>query len=93
LECGTRSVAEVYRFTLNGPAVIELDRQRLAVLICYEQILAYPVLASMLQRPTVLVGISNMYWFSGTTIPHYQGSAIRAWAKLFGVPCLTATNI
>jgi hypothetical protein len=77
---------------LNGPAVIELDRQRLAVLICYEQILAYPVLASMLQQPTVLVGISNMYWFSGTTIPRYQASAIRAWAKLFGVPYLTATN-
>jgi hypothetical protein len=77
---------------LNGPAVIELDRQRVAVLICYEQILVYPVLASMLQRPTVLVGISNMYWFSDTTIPRYQASAIRSWAKLFGVPSLTATN-
>ena len=77
---------------LNGPAVIELDRQRLAVLICYEQVLVYPVLASMLQRPTVLVGISNMYWFAGTTIPRYQASATRAWAKLFGLPYLTATN-
>lgn len=77
---------------LNGPAVIELDRQRLAVLICYEQVLVYPVLASMLQRPTVLVGISNMYWFSSTAIPRYQASAMQAWAKLFGVPYLTATN-
>lgn len=77
---------------LNGPAVIELDHQRVAVLICYEQILAYPVLTSMLQRPSVLVGISNMYWFYGTTIPRYQASAIRAWAKLFSVPYLTATN-
>ncbi len=77
---------------LNGPAVIEFGRERLAVVICYEQILAYPILASMLQRPSVLVGISNMYWFSGTTIPRYQASAIRAWAKLFDVPYLTATN-
>jgi apolipoprotein N-acyltransferase len=77
---------------LNGPAVIEIGRKRLAVLICYEQILAYPVLASMLHRPTILVGISSMYWFSGTTIPRYQASAIRAWAKLFDVPYLTATN-
>lgn len=77
---------------LNGPAVIELGRERLAVVICYEQILAFPILSSMLQRPSVLVGISNMYWFSGTTIPRYQASAIRAWAKLFGIPSLTATN-
>lgn len=77
---------------LNGPAVMELGQERLAVVICYEQILAFPVLASMLQRPSVLVGISNMYWFSGTTIPRYQASAIRAWAKLFDVPYLTATN-
>ena len=77
---------------LSGPAVIELDNQRLAVLICYEQVLVYPVLASMLQRPTVLVGISNMYWFSSTAIPRYQASAMQAWAKLFGVPYLTATN-
>ena len=77
---------------LNGPAVIEVDRQRLAVLICYEQILVSPVLTSMLQRPTVLVGISNVYWFAGTTIPRYQASATRAWAKLFALPYLTATN-
>jgi len=77
---------------LNGPAVMELGHERLAVVICYEQILVFPILASMLQRPSVLVGISNMYWFSGTTIPRYQESAIRAWAKLFDVPYLTATN-
>jgi hypothetical protein len=77
---------------LSGPAVIELDNQRLAVLICYEQVLVYPVLASMLQHPTVLVGIGNMYWFSSTAIPRYQASAMQAWAKLFGVPYLTATN-
>jgi hypothetical protein len=77
---------------LNGPAVMELGHERLAVVICYEQILLYPVLTSMIQRPTVVVGISNMYWFSGTTIPRYQASAIRAWAKLFDVPYLTATN-
>lgn len=77
---------------LNGPAVIKLGHERLAIVICYEQILVFPILASMLQRPSVLVGISNMYWFSGTTVPRYQASAIRGWAKLFGVPCLTATN-
>ena len=77
---------------LNGPAVMELGHERLAVVICYEQILVFPILASMLQRPSVIAGISNMYWFSSTTIPRYQASAIRGWAKLFDVPYLTATN-
>ena len=77
---------------LNAPASVRIDGQRVAVLICYEQILTYPILASMLQRPTVLVGISNTFWFAGTPIPRYQASAVRAWAKLFRVPYLLAVN-
>jgi len=77
---------------LAGPGVVKIDGQRVAVLICYEQILTYPILASMLQHPTVLVGISNTFWFDGTPIPRYQASAVRAWARLFGVPYLLAVN-
>ena len=77
---------------LNSPGVVRIDGQRVAVLICYEQILTYPILASMLQSPTVLVGISNMFWFADTPIPRYQASALRAWARLFRVPYLLAVN-
>ncbi len=77
---------------LAGTGVVKIDGQRVAVLICYEQILTYPILASMLQHPTVLVGISNTFWFDGTPIPRYQASAVRAWARLFGVPYLLAVN-
>ena len=78
---------------LSGPGAIQVAGERVAVLICYEQILVYPVLASMSQRPTLLVGISNTFWFSGTPIPRYQANAVRSWAKLFRVPSLTATNL
>jgi apolipoprotein N-acyltransferase len=77
---------------LDAPGVVEIDGQRLAVLICYEQVITYPILASMLQHPTVLVGISNTFWFDGTPIPRYQANAVRAWARLFGVPYLLAVN-
>ena len=77
---------------INGPGVIAIDKQRAAVLICYEQILTYPVLASMVQKPTILLGISNSYWFNGTPIPRYQRSAMRAWANLFHLPFLLAIN-
>jgi apolipoprotein N-acyltransferase len=75
-----------------SPGVVTIDGQRAAVLICYEQILTYPILASMLEQPSVVVGISNMYWFADTTIPRYQTSALRAWAKLFRLPYLLAVN-
>jgi apolipoprotein N-acyltransferase len=77
---------------LNEPGIVRIDGQRVAVLICYEQILTYPILASMLRRPSILVGISNTFWFTGTPIPRYQASAVRAWARLLGVPYLLAVN-
>jgi hypothetical protein len=77
---------------LNAPGVVAIDNQRVAVLICYEQILTFPILASMLQHPTVIVGISNTFWVDNTTIPRYQASALRGWAKLFRLPYFSAVN-
>ena len=77
---------------LNEPGIVRIDGQRVAVLICYEQILTYPILASMLQRPSILVGVSNAFWFTGTPIPRYQANAVQAWARLLGIPYLLAVN-
>ncbi len=77
---------------LNEPGIVRIGGQRVAVLICYEQILTYPILASMLQHPSILVGISNAFWVTGTPIPRYQANAVRAWARLLGVPYLLAVN-
>ncbi len=77
---------------VDSPGVVTIDGQRAAILICYEQILTYPILAAMLEHPSVVVGISNMYWFADTTIPRYQASALRAWANLFRLPYLLAVN-
>jgi apolipoprotein N-acyltransferase len=77
---------------VNGPGVIEVDHLRAAVLICYEQMLTFPVLASMLQHPTAIIGISNSFWFDETTIPAYQAAALRGWARLFRLPLFMAVN-
>ncbi len=77
---------------LDSPGVLEIDHERAAVLICYEQMLTFPIFASMLQRPTVIVGISNTFWISHTTIPRYQATALRGWAKLFRLPYFLAVN-
>lgn len=77
---------------LTAPGVLAIDHQRVAVLICYEQMLTFPILASMLQHPTVIVGISNTFWVDGTTIPTYQATALRGWARLFRLPYFLAVN-
>jgi apolipoprotein N-acyltransferase len=69
-----------------------IGNQRAAVLICYEEMLTFPVLASMLQHPTAIVGISNSFWFNETPIPVYQAAALSAWARLFHLALFTAVN-
>jgi apolipoprotein N-acyltransferase len=80
------------RLHLNGSGIISLQGQRAAVLICYEQLLTWPVLISMTQRPTVLVAVANDYWVAGTPIPSFRLAAVRAWARLFRLPYLSAVN-
>lgn len=75
-----------------GPGVIEFGGERAAILICYEQTIPFPVLASMLQRPTVLIGVSNTFWIGRTPVPRHQATAMRGWARLFDLPLLLAVN-
>ena len=77
---------------LWAPGVLAIDHQRTALLICYEQMLVFPVLASMLRHPSVIVGLSNTFWFDSTTVQRYQATALRAWAKLFHLPLFSAVN-
>jgi hypothetical protein len=77
---------------IAAPGVLTIDHQRAAVLICYEQMLTFPILVSMLQHPSVIVGISNTFWLDGTTVPRYQATALRSWARLFRLPYFLAVN-
>jgi hypothetical protein len=77
---------------LLGPGILEVRGERVAVLICYEQLLVWPVLASMAQHPTVMVAIANDHWAAHTAIPRFQLSTVRAWSRLFAIPYLSAVN-
>jgi apolipoprotein N-acyltransferase len=66
--------------------------KRAAIVICYEQPLIWPFIASAFERPGVLIGMANDYWAVGTPIPAAQKACLRAWARLLRLPCLSATN-
>ncbi len=80
------------RASFFGDPVVVSAGQRVAPLICYEQLLVWPVLQSMLHAPDMIVAIGNDWWTSSTSILAIQKASSQAWARLFGLPLVTAFN-
>lgn len=71
---------------------VDLGNQRLAPLICYEQLLVWPILQSALHRPDAIVAVGNGWWTAGTSIVDIQRTSTEAWARLFDLPLVIAFN-
>lgn len=72
--------------------VVEVAGIKIAPLICYEQLILWPILHSMLQAPDIIVATGNGWWTAGTSIVAIQNASVIAWAKLFGLPVVAAFN-
>lgn len=77
---------------LNGPGTILIDGHRTAIVICYEQLISWPILASFLENPSIIAAVSNNVWVTGTRIPEIEHTLMRSWAALFNLPVLFAEN-
>jgi len=77
---------------VTGPGTLQIGSHRLAILICYEQLLVLPIVQSALEKPSLIVGISNAAWTRHTNIPAAQQACLSAWSRLFGIPYLSAVN-
>lgn len=73
--------------------VVDLAGTRVAPLICYEQLILWPALQSLLHGPDIIVATGNGWWTAGTSIVAIQRVSTIAWAKLFGTPIVMAFNI
>ncbi|TIT10619.1 MAG: hypothetical protein E5W85_18635 [Mesorhizobium sp.] len=80
------------RAHLFANSVVELAGRRIAPLICYEQLLVWPVLQSVLHAPDAIVAVGNGWWATGTSIADIQNASTIAWARLFRLPLVTAFN-
>jgi hypothetical protein len=63
-----------------------------APLICYEQLLVWPVLQSAFHRPDVIVAVGNGWWTAGTSIIDIQRASSEAWTRLFDLPLVISFN-
>ncbi|SIQ89337.1 Carbon-nitrogen hydrolase [Rhizobium sp. RU33A] len=73
--------------------VAEFDGMRVAPLICYEQLLLWPILHSMAYDPDLLVVIGNGWWTAGAKIVAVQRASATAWTRLFSLPLVMAFNL
>src|SRR5574338_488745 len=80
---------------LTGSGVIEVRGLRVAVSLCYEDLLAWTVLLSFARMPPpqVLVSAANNWFHDGGDALWIQRRSIELWARLFGVPLLRAVNL
>ncbi|MHC1550172.1 conjugal transfer protein TraB [Phyllobacterium sp. K27] len=78
------------RFFANP--IVDVSGMRIAPLICYEQLILWPILQSTLHAPDIIVATGNGWWTSGTTIIAIQQASAVAWSRLFGVPIVMAFN-
>jgi len=74
-------------------AVEELAGQKVGFLICYEQLLPWVVVYSLVSGAEVLVGSANDWWAVDGNIPEIQYVTMHAWARLFGVRALASFNL
>lgn len=73
--------------------IIDYKESKIGVFICYEQLLVYPYLHTMLYNPHYLIGISNLWWIKDESIKNIQQRNINLWGLLFDVPSITSTNL
>lgn len=80
------------RASLFANPVVEVAGRKIAPLICYEQLVLWPILQSMLHRPDAIVLIGNGWWTTGGNIVAIQRASAKAWSALFGVPLVISFN-
>lgn len=86
---GDRGGARAHFF---ANSVVNVGDRSVAPLICYEQLLVWPVLQSAFNRPNAIVAVGNGWWTAGTSIIDIQRASSEAWARLFGLPLVISFN-
>ncbi|MFC0805147.1 conjugal transfer protein TraB [Ensifer sp. P24N7] len=80
------------RAHLFANPTVAVGNGRAAALICYEQLIAWPVLQSMFHDPDVIVAVGNGWWTKGTSIVAIQRASTQAWGRLFAKPVIFSFN-
>jgi len=70
-----------------------LNNKKYGVLICYEQLIMWTWLQTMLHDPAKILAISNLWWAKDTNILKIQEQNIQLWSLLFDKPYVFSYNL
>jgi hypothetical protein len=71
---------------------LEIAGRHAAFSVCYEDFLLWPHWRLLVDRPDVLVGMSNGWVNADLALAQIQQQSIQSIAELAGIPLLRATN-
>lgn len=71
------------RAYLFANPIVELAGTRIAPLICYEQLIVWPVLQSMLHSTDIVVATGNGWWTAGTA----TNGRLKSFAQAIALAC------
>lgn len=77
---------------ISQPGTVTVAGRQAAVLVCYESLLVWPVLHSVLDQPELFVSIASTWW-APESIHRSQRHAMQSWARLFQIPLVEAYNL
>lgn len=76
----------------QGQGGFTFQGKHYGALLCYEQLLVWPVLQTFAEAPELVLAPTNAWWSRNTSVPALQKSIVTAWARLFDTPAVTAFN-
>lgn len=80
-----------YHSHLLNSGVVKTANGKIAYIVCYEQMIPYPILLSFLHRPSLIISGANQ-WFANKMSYRKQQISLVSLARLFNTPTLVSTN-
>lgn len=69
-----------------------IEGMRTMAVICYDQLLVWPWLEALVQKPDVIIAPSNGWWADKGSIPVIQAASSTAWGRLMGMGVIRGVN-
>ena len=80
------------RSDLWRSSVTEIEGQRAAMLLCFEQFVSWPALQTALEEPDVVLAPANLWFAHGTNLNRVREVTVQSWAGLMGWSVVEAIN-
>ena len=83
---------ESTKINWRGTGTTTLQGRPIGFLICYEQLINWPIAMTFLAKPEALIGPGNVWFGDESNVEDIKRLNTKSWAKLFSVPVFFATN-